>query len=346
MKNVQVAVVILNWNGVSFLEKFLPNVLLCTGSDAEVIVADNASTDNSVAFMQERFPNVRLILNSKNFGYAEGYNVALSQIDADYYVLLNSDVEVTPNWISPIIELMETAKTIAACQPKLLSYYNRQELEYAGAGGGFIDKLGYPFCRGRLFQTLEQDNGQYDDTREIFWASGACMFVRAAVFRGVGGLDKDFFAHMEEIDFCWRVKNLGYRIMYCGKSVVYHVGGGSLPKSAARKTYFNIRNNLIMLYKNLPNEELRKIFLKRYFLDGIAAIRFLFSSGSFKSCWDVARTHASFLQTKKRTLVKRRRTKKQYVSNIYQGSIVKDYYFIRKRYFSQLDETKFTPSGL
>jgi GT2 family glycosyltransferase len=342
MENVHVAVVILNWNGASFLEKFLPNVLHCTGNDAEVIVADNGSTDNSVVFMQEHFPDVRLILNNQNFGYAEGYNVALSQIDADYYVLLNSDVEVTSNWISPIIELMEADKSVAACQPKLLSYTCRQELEYAGAGGGFIDKLGYPFCRGRLFQTPEQDIGQYDDTREIFWASGACMFVRASVFQGVGGLDKDFFAHMEEIDFCWRVKNLGYRIMYCGKSVIYHVGGGSLPKSAARKTYLNIRNNLIMIYKNIPDRELRKTFLKRYFLDGIAAIHFLFSSGSFKSCWAVARAHASFQRTKRRTMVKRRRIKKQYVSNIYQGSIVKDYYLFGKRHFEQLEAGKFT----
>lgn len=341
MKNVQVAVVILNWNGVSFLEKFLPNVLLCTGNDAEVIVADNGSTDNSVAFMQEHFPEVRLILNNQNFGYAEGYNVALSQIDADYYVLLNSDVEVTPNWISPIINLMETDDSIAACQPKLLAYNNRQELEYAGAGGGFIDKLGYPFCRGRLFQTLEQDNGQYDDIREIFWASGACMFVRASVFWKAEGLDKDFFAHMEEIDFCWRVKNLGYRIMYCGKSTIYHVGGGSLPKSAARKTYLNIRNNLMMLYKNLPDENLKITFFKRFFLDGVAAIHFFLTSGSFKNCWAVARAHVHFLQKKKHLKKYRQRAKRQHVSNIYQGSIVKDYYLLRKRNFAKLDEKKF-----
>jgi len=342
MKTSNVAVVILNWNGVSFLEKFLPNVLLCTGNDAEVIVVDNASTDNSVAFMQEHFPTMRLILNSENFGYAEGYNVALSQIDADYYVLLNSDVEVTPNWILPIIDLMKTDDAIAACQPKLLSYDNRQELEYAGAGGGFIDKLGYPFCRGRLFQTLEQDNGQYDDVREIFWASGACMFVRASVFHKAGGLDKNFFAHMEEIDFCWRVKNLGYRIMYCGKSTIYHVGGGSLPKSAARKTYLNIRNNLMMLYKNLPDKQLRKTFFKRYFLDGIAAIHFLFSSGSLKSCWAVVRAHASFLRRKKEMKEYRQQTENKPVSNIYQGSIVKDYYLLRKRSFSRLDTEKFS----
>jgi GT2 family glycosyltransferase len=342
MKEVKVAVVILNWNGVSFLKKFLPNVLLCTGNEAEVIVADNGSTDDSVAFMQEHFPNVRLILNGQNFGYAQGYNVALSQVSADYYVLLNSDVEVTANWISPIIALMESDPSIAACQPKLLSYDQRQEMEYAGAGGGFIDKLGYPFCRGRLFQSLEQDNEQYNDTCEIFWASGACMFVRASVFWEAEGLDKDFFAHMEEIDFCWRVKNLGYRIMYCGTSTIYHVGGGSLPKSAARKTYLNIRNNLIMLYKNLPDEDLQKTFFKRFFLDGIAAVHFLFTSGSFKSWWAVTRAHASFLRTKKRTMVKRRRIKQQHVSYVYQASIVKDYYLLGKRRLSQLDEKKFS----
>ncbi|MCL2511815.1 MAG: glycosyltransferase family 2 protein [Bacteroidales bacterium] len=342
MENVRVAVVILNWNGVSFLEKFLPNVLFCTGNDAEVIVVDNASTDNSVAFMHERFPDVRLILNSQNFGYAEGYNVALSQIDADYYVLLNSDVEVTPNWITPVINLMETDNAIAACQPKLLSYANRQELEYAGAGGGFIDKLGYPFCRGRLFQTLEQDHGQYDDTREIFWASGACMFVRTSAFWEAKGLDAAFFAHMEEIDFCWRVKNLGYRIMYCGASTIYHVGGGSLPKSAARKTYLNIRNNLMMLYKNLPDKELKKTFFKRFFLDGIAAIHFLLTSGSFKSCWAVARAHLAFMQMKKEIKKHRQCAKNQHVGQIYKGSVVKDYYLLGKRCFAQLDNTLFT----
>jgi GT2 family glycosyltransferase len=237
---------------------------------------------------------------------------------------------------------MDSDHSIAACQPKLLSYVHRQEMEYAGAGGGFIDKLGYPFCRGRLFQTLEQDNRQYDDTREIFWASGACMFVRSSAFWEVEGLDKDFFAHMEEIDFCWRIKNIGYRIMYCGASTIYHVGGGSLPKSAARKTYLNIRNNLIMLYKNLPDKEVRKTFFKRFFLDGIAAIHFLFSSGSFKSCWAVTRAHASFLRTRKHTIAKRKHLKKQHVNNIYKGSIVKDYYLLRKRYFPQLDKRKFS----
>jgi len=345
MKDVKVAVVILNWNGVSFLEKFLPNVLHFTGNDAEVIVADNASTDSSVAFMQQHFPNVRLILNNQNFGYAQGYNVALSQVEADYYVLLNSDVEVTENWINPVVELMESDLSIAACQPKLLSYDRRQELEYAGAAGGYIDKLGYPFCRGRLFQTLEEDRGQYNDTCEVFWASGACMFVRASVFWEVGGFDKDFFAHMEEIDFCWRVKNLGYRVMYCGASTVYHVGGGTLPKNAARKTYFNIRNNLIMLYKNIPEEELRKTFFKRYILDAIAAVHFLFSSGSLKSFWAVARAHASFIRTKKRTMVKRRSIIKQHVSHIYNGSIVKDYYMLGKRRFEQLDEKMFTQTA-
>lgn len=342
MKHVKVAVVILNWNGVSFLEQFLPNILHYTGSDAEVIVADNGSVDNSVEFIRKNFPQISLIQNDKNLGYAEGYNVALSQIDADYYVLLNSDVEVTENWIKPIIHLMEEDCSIAACQPKLLSFYNRDEFEYAGAAGGFIDKLGYPFCRGRLFSTLEEDKGQFDDVEEIFWASGACMFVRASAYWEVGGLDKDFFAHMEEIDFCWRLKNLGYRIMYCSGATIFHVGGGTLPKNAPKKTYLNMRNNLIMLYKNLPDHELYRVFFKRFFLDGIAAVRFMFGEGGFKSFWAVIKAHLNFRKEKKHTLKKRRRIKQTYVSYIYKGNIVSDYYLFGKKSFNQLPKKKFS----
>lgn len=342
MKHVKTAVVILNWNGVSFLEKFLPNILQCTASDAEVIVADNASTDNSVEFLQTHFPQIRLIQNVENYGYAGGYNMALSQVDADYYVLLNSDVEVTENWITPIVRLMEEDHSIAVCQPKILSYHNRDEFEYAGAAGGFIDKLGYPFCRGRLFTTLEEDKGQYDDVEEIFWATGACMFARASAYWEVGGLDKDFFAHMEEIDFCWRLKNLGYRVMYCGNAAVFHVGGGTLPKSAPQKTYLNIRNNLIMLYKNLPDSELHSVFFKRFFLDGVAAIRFIFGEGGFRSFWAVVKAHIHFGKGKKRALVKRRRLKQTYVSRIYKGNIVPDYYLFGKKKFNQLSERKFS----
>lgn len=244
------AVVILNWNGRKFLKKFLPDVIKFSKKDAEVIVADNASTDDSVAVLKADFPEIRIIENKSNGGFAKGYNQALKLIDAEYYILLNSDIEVTENWINPVIELMESDKNIAACQPKIRSYHEKEKFEYAGAAGGFIDKFGYPFCRGRIFQSLEEDKGQYDDTVEIFWATGAALFIRAELYHKLGGMDDDFFAHMEEIDLCWRLKNEGYKIMYCPKSTVYHVGGGTLPTSSSWKTYLNFRNNFFLIYKN------------------------------------------------------------------------------------------------
>lgn len=331
----RVAVVILNWNGAKFLEQFLPNVLEYSKADATVYVADNASTDNSVALLQEKFPDVKLIINPENGGFATGYNKALAQIEAEYYVLLNSDIEVTPNWIPPIIHLMDEDPSIAACQPKLRSYFNRNQYEYAGAAGGFIDHFGYPFCRGRIFNTLETDFGQYDDIQEIFWATGACLFVKADAYWKVGGLDDDFFAHMEEIDFCWRLKNQGYRIMYCGHSCIYHIGGGTLPKSSSRKTYLNIRNNLTMLYKNVPGNQLFFVFVARFFLDGIAALKFM-ASGGIKDFWAVTRAHASFWRTFKHTREKRKKTIRHNVSCLYQGSIVSDYYLMGKKFFSEL----------
>ena len=246
------AVVILNWNGKHMMEKFLPSVTAHTSGDAEVIIADNGSTDDSIEFLHTHYPDLRIIQLDQNYGFAEGYNRALAQIEADYYVLLNDDVEVTPHWVEPVIEQMQQNPLTAICQPKLLMYDQRDTFEYAGAAGGFIDRYGYPFCRGRLFDVVEKDHGQYDDPCEIFWASGAAMFVRADVWHQLGGLDGDFFAHMEEIDFCWRAKNKGYRVEYCPKSAIYHVGGGTLPKSNPRKTFLNFRNNLSMLYKNLP----------------------------------------------------------------------------------------------
>ena len=247
---MRIAVVILNWNGKHMLEQFLPSVTAYTTGDAEVIIADNGSTDDSIAFLHDHYPTLRIIQLDKNYGFADGYNRALAQVDADYYVLLNDDVEVTPNWTAPVVEQMERNPRTAICQPKLLMYDQRDTFEYAGGAGGFLDKYGYPFCRGRLFTTLEKDHGQYDDPREIFWASGAAMFVRADVWKKLGGLDGEFFAHMEEIDFCWRAKNAGYRVEYCPLSTVYHVGGGTLPKSNPHKTYLNFRNNIAMLYKN------------------------------------------------------------------------------------------------
>ena len=217
-----IAIVILNWNGREFLEKFLPSVIANSLDIAEVIIADNASTDSSIEYLQDNFPGVRIISNLTNGGFARGYNEALASVEADYYILLNSDIEVTPNWIEPVISLMESDSNIAACQPKLRSYYEKEKFEYAGAAGGFIDEYGYPFCRGRIFQHLEKDNGQYDDVMEIFWATGACMFVRAELYRQFGGFDEDFFAHMEEIDFCWRLKKGGYKNIVCSVSVVFH----------------------------------------------------------------------------------------------------------------------------
>jgi len=334
----------LNWNGIRYkhLANFLPGVLKLSSKDAEVIVADNNSDDESLEWLRENHPDVRVIKNPDNAGFASGYNKALAQVDAEYYVLLNSDIEVTENWITPVISMMDDDPSIAACQPKILNQNEglRDEFEYAGAAGGFIDKYGYPFCRGRLFQYLEQDIGQYDDRREIFWATGACMFVRAEVYRELGGLDDDFFAHMEEIDLCWRMKNRGYKVMYCGDSAVYHVGGGTLPEKYPRKTYLNFRNNLTLLFKNLPNDRLLKVYIARMFLDGIAGLKFLVE-GSFMSFIAVTRAHVSFLRTFRKTMKKRKTCKPEQVSGIYWGNIAFDHFLRRKRLFTELPADRF-----
>ncbi|MFN8259444.1 MAG: glycosyltransferase family 2 protein [Chitinophagales bacterium] len=273
MDHPKVSVVLLNYNGKSWLEQFLPNVIQhTTYPNAEVIVADNASTDDSVLFLQQHFPQIRLVINSSNTGYAGGYNDALKKIDSDYYVLLNSDVEVTPNWIENTMAFLLKDELMAACQPKILSHSEKSKFEYAGAAGGFIDKYGYPFCRGRIFDTCEIDEGQYNQSGEIFWASGACLFIKADIFHKAGGLDAEFFAHMEEIDLCWRLKNLGYKIGYCAESTVYHVGGGTLNKSNPKKTYLNFRNNRKLLRKNLSQQELTSIYSTRNRLDQLAAL--------------------------------------------------------------------------
>jgi GT2 family glycosyltransferase len=339
------AVVILNWNGIrhKHLSKFLPSVLDKSSADAEVIVVDNNSDDESVAWIRENHPDVRLIQNTKNLGFAGGYNEALKQIKAEYYVLLNSDIEVSDNWINPVIEMMDKDASIAACQPKIMSQHEgfRDEFEYAGAAGGYIDKYGYPFCRGRMFQNLEKDHGQYNDDREIFWATGACMFVRAELYNKMDGLDADFFAHMEEIDLCWRLKNLDYKIMYCSGSTVYHVGGGSLPKKNPRKTYLNFRNNLTLLFKNLPKNRLFKVYIARIFLDGIAAFKFMLE-GSFASFFAVTRAHISFLRTYRKTMGKRRMNEHKEVSEIYKGNIAFDHFLKRKKLFTDLPTDKFS----
>ena len=334
------AVVILNWNGRKFLEKFLPSVITFSKEDAEIIIADNASSDDSLEFMQKEYPEIRVIKNAENGGFSKGYNDALSQIDADFYVLLNSDIEVTPHWIKPIITLMESDKTIAVRQPKLLSYAEPEKFEYAGAAGGFIDKYGYPFCRGRIFQNLETDNGQYDNVCEIFWASGAAMFVRADLYHKYGGLDNDFFAHMEEIDFCWRLKNEGYKVMYCPDSKVFHVGGGTLPKNNSKKTYLNFRNNFYLLYKNLPSDKLLKVFIIRLLLDFVAGIKFL-TEGGYKDLFAVVKAHFSFYFSIKKNFKKRKSISQKNVTEMYNGNIVWEHYIRKKKIFSELNPELF-----
>jgi GT2 family glycosyltransferase len=310
-------------------------------NDAAIIIADNKSSDDSIDYLKTNFPEIRIIENSENGGFAKGYNDAFAQVDAEYYILLNSDIEVTENWIKPVIDLMDSNPNIAVCQPKIRSYNERSKFEYAGAAGGFIDKYGYPFCRGRLFQTVEEDKGQYDDGADIFWATGACMFVRATVYHKYGGLDNDFFAHMEEIDFCWRLKNHGFRIVYCPASTVYHVGGGTLPKSSSRKTYLNFRNNFTLLYKNLPASRLFVVFLVRLPLDGIASVKFLYDGG-FKDFFAVARAHFSFYLSLPKNHRKRKLIKPKKVSEMYRRNVVIDYFLKKKRTFTDLSQNSFS----
>lgn len=272
----KVSVVILNWNGVGMLQKFLPDVVKYSQSEGvEVCVADNASTDASCAWVREAFPDVRLIVLDKNYGFADGYNRALQQVEAEYVILLNSDVEVTPHWLAPMLSYMEEHADVAACQPKIRSERNKEYFEYAGAAGGYLDKYGYPFCRGRIFDVVEKDVGQYDTIQPIFWATGAALFIRLKDYREVGGLDGRFFAHMEEIDLCWRLRSRGRKLVCIPQSVVYHVGAATLKKENPRKTFLNFRNNLLMLYKNLPEKELWKVLFVRGFLDWLAVLFFL-----------------------------------------------------------------------
>ena len=292
----RIAVVILNFNGAEMLRAFLPSVVDYS-PEAEVIVADNCSTDASAQVMREEFPAVRYIQLEKNYGFADGYNRALAQVEAEYFLLLNSDVEVTQGWLAPMLEYMDSHPDVAACQPKLLSYKNKKEFEYAGACGGFIDKYGYPYCRGRIFDTVEEDKGQYDSVAELFWATGAALMIRAEDYRAAGGLDGTFFAHMEEIDLCWRLRSRGRGIVCIPQSCVYHVGGATLNKSNPRKTYLNFRNNLLMLYKNLPENELRHVMSVRALLDYVAAFKSLLS-GDAAGCRAVLQARRDFRRIK------------------------------------------------
>ena len=328
----KLAVVILNWNGQRFLERFLPTLLRTLPDYAEAVVCDNASGDDSVAFLRERFPQVTLLLNERNEGFARGYNLALQRVEAKYYCLLNSDIEVTDGWIEPVIEQMDANEKIAAVQPKLLSFDRRDEFEYAGASGGYIDKYGYPFCRGRVFGNVEKDHGQYDTVTDIFWATGAAMFVRSDVYHLMEGLDGDFFAHMEEIDFCWRIKNLGYKIKVNPASVVYHIGGGTLPKNNSYKTFLNFRNSLYLLIKNLADDRIRKTLTLRFFLDQVAAFSFL-AQGHVKDFTAVYRALYTVARTYKRFLAKRNTFPKLAFQDCYQESVVKLHYLKRKKFF-------------
>jgi GT2 family glycosyltransferase len=289
-----VSIVILNWNGQKYLEQFLPFVMASTYSNFRVIVADNASTDDSIPFLRSYYPLIKILELKKNYGFARGYNEALKNVEGDYYVLLNSDVEVMPSWIEPIVEMMESNGSIGACQPKLLQERNRDHFEYSGACGGWLDSLGYPFARGRIFDVCEPDHGQYDDAAPIFWASGAAMFVRTKLYHELGGLDDFFFAHQEEIDFCWRLQRRGYLVYSCPASVVYHVGGATLPKGNSKKVFLNFRNNLVMMAKNMPAGEALLKISYRFILDAISAVKSLFA-GEGKYFIAVLKAHIAFL---------------------------------------------------
>lgn len=335
----EIAVVILNWNGKALLEKFLPSVLEHS-EEAAIYVADNASTDDSVEFLKAQYPSVKIIQNKENGGYAKGYNDALKHVDEEILCLLNSDVEVTQNWLEPIYTIFKTEPKTAIVQPKILDHKNKDYFEYAGAGGGFIDKFGYPYCRGRIFDAIEKDVGQYNDTTQIFWASGACLFIRKSVFEVLNGFDDSFFAHMEEIDLCWRAHNLGYVTRYVGTSAVYHVGGATLNATNPKKTYLNFRNSLFAITKNAPKNLFLLIFM-RLVLDGIASLKFL-TEFKFAHIWAVLRAHGNFYSNftsllKKRHVL-RSQLLKESVSKYYQVESIVWLYFIKnKRKFKDLN---------
>jgi GT2 family glycosyltransferase len=334
------AVVILNWNGKGFLERFLGTLISNTPKEsAEIIIIDNASSDDSIKWLGENFPEIRTIILDQNYGFAGGYNKGLAQISADYFLLINSDIEVPENWLQPLIDLMDKDNSIGICGPKLLSHHERNKFEYAGASGGFIDTYAYPFCRGRLFDTCETDSGQYNDIIDCFWISGAALMIRSNLFSIAGGFDEKFFAHQEEIDLCWRVQNLGYRVVIQPKSKIYHIGGGTLPKSSPFKTFLNFRNNLYLIEKNIPRYKRNRVKIIRLFLDQIAFYRFLLS-GNIKEAFAIPKAYWYFwshstLMSKQRKVIKPKALK--YLKGYYNRSIVFDYYIRGKKKFSDLE---------
>ncbi len=327
MKNT--AIVILNWNGEKFLEKFLPVLIDNSPKEfSKIWIIDNASNDNSIEYINNNFPEIGLVQLDKNYGFTGGYNKGLKEIEADYYLILNSDIEVTPDWLLPLIDEMENNPGTGICGPKLLDYHQKDKFEYAGASGGFIDKYGYPFCRGRLFESLEQDSGQYDDSISCFWITGAALMIRTELFWELGGFDDSFFAHMEEIDLCWRAKNNGHKVVCVPKSIVYHVGGGTLPKANASKTYYNFKNNLSLLFKNLPSERLFRVFLARFFLDQLAAIRMILQD-NFKHSMSVYKAYFKFSLSLLGLIKKRKKLNQKSLQahdGFYDKSIVYQYF--------------------
>lgn len=327
------AVVILNYNGEKLLKQFLPSVIQYS-SEALIYLVDNASTDDSITFVKNFYPAINIIALDDNYGYCGGYNRALQQIDAEYSVLLNSDIEVTKNWLTPMIDLLDTSPEISAVQPKVLSFSNKNKFEHAGAAGGFIDTLGYPFCRGRIFNYVEDDCGQYNDEREIFWATGACLMIRSEVFRKFGGFDEDFFAHMEEIDLCWKIHRANQKVFYCGKSTIYHLGAGTLGYQNPRKTYLNFRNGLSLLLKHLGTVELLYKIPIRMILDWLAAVQFLLK-GDFKNSAAIFQAHIDFLVHAGRDWNKRKAVASEFPTYddamIYKGSVLLDHFIWRQK---------------
>ena len=322
----EIAVVLLNWNGIELLKTFLPSVVKHS-IEAQIYLADNGSTDYSLAWVKENYSDIKIIENRYNHGFAGGYNVALANIAEPYYALLNTDVEVTENWLIPILETFKNNTKVAVIQPKIKDYKNKEYFEYAGAAGGYIDNFGYPFCRGRVFNSLEKDKGQYNQETEIFWASGACFFIRKEVYRNLGGFDEDFFAHQEEIDLCWRIQNQGHKILFCPNSTVYHLGGGTLSASSTKKTFLNFRNSLSMLLKNAPKKQLFKIIFIRLILDGLAVIRFVFKG---KPLHTIAIIKAHFVFYTSYTKMKNKRQGNEKV-NYFKIKNIPYFYFIKKK---------------
>ncbi|MEN8858130.1 MAG: glycosyltransferase family 2 protein [Flavobacteriaceae bacterium] len=331
---MKIAIVILNWNGEKLLEQFLPSIVNFSSELATIYVADNASTDHSIKFVKEQFPLVQIIENATNGGYAKGYNDALNSIEADIYCLINSDVEVTENWIPPILEVFKDEDNTAIIQPKLLDFKDKNKFEYAGAAGGFVDLYGYPYCRGRVFNHLEEDTNQYNDVTEIFWASGACFFIRAKVYHQLSGFDEDYFAHQEEVDLCWRAQNEGFQVKYVGTSTVYHVGGATLQETNPHKTFLNFRNSLLNVIKNVPKQWFLFVVFTRFILDGIAGVKFLVELRPIHT-FAILKAHLSVYKNFYKFLQKRKKLQKKYVYNPH-TSVVWQYFILKRRYFKSL----------